>query len=217
MSKSHREFSGGLLDSKTILEALLFSADRPLSVANLQSCFADSARPEKGEIRAALKALSADYEDRSLELTEVANGFWFQVRQEYSLWVAKLLEDKPPRYSRALLETLAIIVYRQPATRGTIEEIRGVSVSSTIIRTLLDRGWIKVVGHKEVPGRPALFATTRQFLDDFNLRTLDSLPSLSEIEAMGSESDSDTEQALERVPLEGLELAEESQETNDNI
>jgi len=211
------------LDSKTILEALLFSADRPLSVANLQRCFADSARPEKGEIRAALKTLSADYENRSLELTEVASGFRFQVRQEYSLWVAKLLEDKPPRYSRALLETLAIIVYRQPATRGTIEEIRGVNVSSTIIRTLLDRGWVKVVGHKEVPGRPALFATTRQFLDDFNLKTLDSLPSLREIQAMGSvpeqgfKPDFDTEQALERLPLQDLELAEEPEETNDDL
>ncbi|MGR9107876.1 MAG: SMC-Scp complex subunit ScpB [Gammaproteobacteria bacterium] len=176
------------MDIKGIIEAVLFSAERPLTLADLQACFPDSSRPDKPQIRAALAAIGEDYRTRAVELTEVASGFRFQVRREYSTWVARLLEEKPPRYSRALLETLAIIAYRQPATRGGIEEIRGVAVSTAIIRTLLDRGWIRIVGYKEVPGRPALYATTREFLDYFNLKNLGDLPPLGDIQTLDPES-----------------------------
>lgn len=174
------------LDIKGIIEAVLFSSDRPLSLSDLQCCFPEASCPDKAQIRAALADIVEDYHLRAVELVEVSSGFRFQVRCEYSAWVGRLLEEKPPRYSRALLETLAIIAYRQPATRGQIEEIRGVSVSSTIIRTLLERGWIRVVGHKEVPGKPALYATTREFLDYFNLKNLNDLPSLKEIQLLDS-------------------------------
>ena len=174
---------------KGIIEALLFSAERPLSLADLQGCFPEEGRPDKPQIRLALTEISEEYQTRPVELTEVSSGFRFQVRSEYGTWVTKLLEERPPRYSRALLETLAIIAYRQPATRGQIEEIRGVAVSSTIMRTVIDRGWIRVVGHKDVPGKPALYATTREFLDYFNLKTLSDLPPLSEIQSLESEPD----------------------------
>ncbi|MCI0654481.1 MAG: SMC-Scp complex subunit ScpB [Methylococcaceae bacterium] len=174
------------MDIKGIIEAVLFSADRPLDPGELQNCFPDTSCPDKSQIRAVLAEIREDYRTRAIELTEVSSGFRFQVRREYSAWVANLLEEKPPRYSRALLETLAIIAYQQPATRGQIEEIRGVSVSSTIIRTLLDRGWIRIVGHKEIPGRPALYATTRDFLDYFNLKSLADLPPLRAVQALDS-------------------------------
>lgn len=172
---------------KGIIEALLFSAERPLSLAELQSCFPEEGRPDKAQIRLALAEIVDDYQIRAVELTEVSSGFRFQVRTEYGTWVSKLLEEKPPRYSRALLETLAIIAYRQPTTRGQIEEIRGVAVSTTIIRTLVDRGWIRVVGHRDIPGKPALYATTREFLDYFNLKSLGDLPPLSAIQFLESE------------------------------
>ncbi len=169
---------------KGVIEALLFSADRPLSLADLQHCFPDATRPDKPQIRLALAEIGDEYRTRAIELTEVSSGFRFQVRREYSAWVANLLKEKPPRYSRALLETLAIIAYRQPVTRGKIEEIRGVVVSTTIMRTLLDRGWIRIVGYKEVPGKPALYSTTREFLDYFNLKELSDLPPFSEIQPL---------------------------------
>jgi len=166
---------------RQILEGLLLAAGKPLSVQALAELFVEGERPDNERIRAALTEIAADCEGRGFELKEVASGFRFQVRQHLSPWISRLSEEKPQRYIRALLETLGLIAYRQPITRGDIEEIRGVAVSSTIIRTLLDREWIRVVGHRDVPGRPAMFATTRHFLDYFNLKSLQELPPLSEI------------------------------------
>ena len=166
---------------KKIIEGALFAAGQPLNIERLGLLFDESDRPDTAALRAALEALMADYEGRGIELKEVASGFRFQVRQDTGPWVSRLWEEKPSRYSRALLETLALIAYRQPITRSEIEEIRGVSVSSHIVKTLIEREWIRVAGHRDVPGRPALFATTREFLDSFNLKTLAELPSLSEI------------------------------------
>lgn len=164
-----------------ILEAVLISSGRPMSVNSLAAIFLEEERPENEQIREALVTIAERCEARGFELKEVASGFRYQVRQTLSPWVARLSEERPQRYTRALLETLGLIAYRQPITRGDIEEIRGVAVSSTIIRTLLDREWVRVVGHRDVPGRPAMFATTRQFLDYFNLESLQELPPLSEI------------------------------------
>lgn len=166
------------MELHAILEAALFAAARPLTVEELQGLFDEAERPEPAIIREALSGLASIYAERPLELKEVASGFRFQVRPAYSPWVSRLFEERPARYSKALLETLAIIAYQQPVTRGEIEDIRGVTVSSQIIRTLQERDWIQVVGHKEVPGRPALFATTRAFLDYFNLKNLSELPPL---------------------------------------
>ena len=165
-----------------IIEALLFSSSRPLNEKEIMSGFALRSPPSSREIKDALKAIEEKYSGNSIELVKVASGYRLRIRQEYSSWVAKLWEAKPQKYSRALLETLALIAYRQPITRGEIEEVRGVSVSSQIIRTLLDRSWIKVVGHRDVPGRPALFSTTKDFLDDLNLSKLSDLPELPEIQ-----------------------------------
>ncbi len=165
-----------------IIEALLFSSSRPLNEKEIMSAFDLRSPPSSREIKEALKAIEEKYSGNSIELVKVASGYRLRIRQEYSLWVAKLWEAKPQKYSRALLETLALIAYRQPITRGEIEEVRGVSVSSQIIRTLLDRSWIKVVGHRDVPGRPALFSTTKDFLDDLNLSKLSDLPELPEIQ-----------------------------------
>ena len=164
-----------------ILEGAILAAGKPLTVQNLADLFEGDARPENSEIRAALKEVAARCEDRGFELQEVASGFRFAVRQQLSQWVGRLWVERPARYSRALLETLALIAYRQPVTRGEIEEIRGVAVSTNIIKTLHERDWIRVVGHRDVPGRPAMYATTRQFLDYFNLKSLDQLPALVEI------------------------------------
>lgn len=167
---------------KNIIEAVLLSADHPMSVAQLDALFeTDVDRPTRDEIRKALHELGEDYAERSAELKQVSSGFRIQVKQDYATWVSRLWEEKPPRYSRALLETMALIAYRQPITRSEIEEVRGVSVSSHIVKTLLEREWIKVLGHKDVPGKPALYGTTREFLDYFNLKSLDELPTLAEI------------------------------------
>jgi segregation and condensation protein B len=167
---------------KGIVEAALMSASEPLAMNRLVAMFEpDLDRPDKDQIRAALEALAAECEGRAVELRQVASGWRYQVRSDYSEWVNRLFEEKPQRYSRALLETLAIIAYRQPITRGEIEDIRGVSVSTGIVKTLQEREWVRVVGHRDVPGRPELLATTRQFLDYFNLKSLSDLPSLAEI------------------------------------
>nr|WP_245245468.1 SMC-Scp complex subunit ScpB [Methylocaldum sp. RMAD-M] len=166
---------------KTIIEAALLAAGRPLSFAELENLFADNERPEPAEIQSALAELAEDCRGRAVELKQVASGYRLQVREAFSPWVSRLFEERPGRYSRAFLETLAIIAYRQPVTRGEIEDIRGVAVSSGIVRTLQERGWVQVVGHKEVPGRPALLATTKQFLDYFNLKSLGELPPLQEL------------------------------------
>lgn len=166
---------------RQILEGVLLAAGRPMTIVALSDVFIEAERPAPESIRAALHEIQADCQSRGFELKEVASGFRFQVRQHLSPWISRLSEDKPQRYTRALLETLGLIAYRQPITRGDIEEIRGVAVSSTIIRTLLDREWVRIVGHRDVPGRPAMFATTRQFLDYFNLKSLQELPPLAEI------------------------------------
>jgi segregation and condensation protein B len=166
---------------KSILEAVLMASDEPLNLPALAAVFTDEERPSNAEIGNALKELGDDYAERGIELQEVASGFRIQVREEVNPWVTRLWEERPQRYSRALLETLALIAYRQPITRGDIEEVRGVSVRTNIIRTLQEREWIRVVGHRDVPGKPALFGTTKVFLDYFNLSSLDDLPSLAEI------------------------------------
>jgi len=166
---------------KHILEAALLAAGDALSLEHMQSLFPDTDRPDKPRLRGALLELQQDYLDRGLDVVEVASGWRIQVASGMVPWLSRLWEEKPVRYSRALLETLAVIAYRQPVTRGEIEEVRGVSISTTIMRTLQDRGWVRVIGHRDVPGRPAMFGTTRAFLDHFNLKSLDQLPSLGEL------------------------------------
>ncbi|MEX0870198.1 MAG: SMC-Scp complex subunit ScpB [Aquisalimonadaceae bacterium] len=166
---------------KHILEAALLAAGGALSLDHMQTLFESEAAPDKPALREALAALAQDYQGRGIEVVEVGSGWRIQVRDAMAPWVSRLWEERPGRYSRALLETLAIIAYRQPVTRGEIEEIRGVSISTSIMRTLQERGWIRSVGHRDVPGRPAMFGTTRSFLDHFNLKSLDQLPSLAEL------------------------------------
>ncbi len=167
---------------KAIIEALLAASDKPLSVNQIfDLCSGDLEQPGKDDIRQALHELGERYATGGIELKQVASGFRLQVRADFETWVARLWEQKPPRYSRALMETLALIAYRQPITRGEIEDIRGVSVSTNIIKTLQEREWVKSLGHKEVPGRPTLYGTTREFLDYFNLKSLNELPTLAEI------------------------------------
>ena len=173
---------------KNIIEAALMVSTKPLNVTRILSLFETdrTLEPERDDIRTAIEALQEDYQKRGIELAEVASGFRFQARDEYAEWVNHLFDERPPRYSRALLETLAIIAYRQPITRGEIEDIRGVSVSSTIVKTLQERDWIKVVGHRDVPGKPSLLATTKSFLDYFNLKKLSDLPALEDIKDFDS-------------------------------
>ena len=166
---------------RNIVESALLAAGRPISIDQIKNLFGDNDGPDKKEIRAVIAGLQEEYATRGIELCEVASGFRIQVRQSMGQWLGKLWEERPPRYTRALMETLAIIAYRQPVTRGDIEEIRGVAVSTNIIRTLLERDWIKVVGHRDVPGKPAMFGSTRFFLDYFGLKKLDDLPPLAEL------------------------------------
>ena len=167
-----------------ILEGALLAAGEPLSVQRMALLFEENERPSNEDIRAAIKSVEERCEDRGYELVQVASGYRFQVRQDLATWVGRLWQERPARYSRALMETLSLIAYRQPITRGEIEEIRGVAVSTNIIKTLLEREWVRVVGHRDVPGRPAMYATTRQFLDYFNLKALDQLPPLAEIKEL---------------------------------
>ncbi len=167
---------------KNIIEAALMVSESPVSLTQLLALFEKELDgPERADVRAAVDQIAEDYRGRGIELKEVASGFRIQVNGDYSEWINLLFEDRPPRYSRALLETLAIIAYRQPVTRAEIEEIRGVSVSSNIIRTLQERSWIRVVGQRDIPGKPELLATSKEFLDYFNLKKLSELPSLAEI------------------------------------
>lgn len=167
---------------KKIIEGLLFASSEPLNVEDIVKVFAMSDRKfENKELKQIIEDLAKDYSVHGIELKEVASGYRFQVRQDLADWVSKLWVEKPQRYSRALLETLAIIAYKQPATRAEIEEIRGVAVGTNIIKTLLEHEWTKIVGYKEVPGKPALFATTAKFLDHFNLKSLEELPALPEL------------------------------------
>ena len=193
---------------KMIVEGLLMAAGRPLTLDNIIAVFAKNEQPDRAELKTVMEAISADCDDRGFELKQVASGYRFQVKQDLSEWVAKLWEERPPRYTRALLETLALIAYRQPITRGDIEEIRGVGVSANIIRTLLDREWIRVVGHRDVPGRPAMFATTKQFLDYFNLKSLQELPPLSEIKEL-AQTDQEIDLADELAQQRVIDLPED--------
>lgn len=166
-----------------IIEACLSAAEQPITVNHLFDLFVgDLDQPTKDDIRKALEMLGDQCDTRGVELKHIASGFRLQVKQDYEPWVTRLKQLKPPKYSRALLETLSLVAYRQPVTRGDIESVRGVAVSSQIIKTLLEREWIKVLGHKDVPGKPSLYGTTRQFLDYFNLKSLNELPTLATLQ-----------------------------------
>ena len=196
---------------KMIVEGLLLAAGKPLSLGVIAGVFSEDERPDNAELKEVLAAIADDCNDRGFELKQVASGYRFQVKQDISEWIARLWEERPPRYSRALLETLALIAYRQPITRGDVEEIRGVAVSSNIIRTLVDREWVRIVGHKDVPGKPALYATTRQFLDYFNLNSIQELPPLSEIRELAQTTEEfEVEDDLAQRTV--LELPEEEAE-----
>jgi len=166
---------------KQIIEAALMSVGKPMSIDQLLKLFVEDEQITASKVREAVQQLQIECEGRGIELVDVASGYRYQARQDYSEWISRLWEERPPKYSRASLETLALIAYRQPVTRGEIEDVRGVGVSSSIIKTLMEREWIRIVGHRDVPGRPALYATTKQFLDYFNMKSLEELPTLSEI------------------------------------
>ena len=201
------------MEIKHIVEAIVFAAHRPMTIKQIRQVFPELERPELSDIQSAIESIAEDYTARAVELREVASGYRFQVKSDFSYWVARLFEEKPPKYSRALLETLAIIAYRQPVTRGDIEDIRGVAVSSNIIRTLLEREWIRIVAHKEAPGRPALYGTTSQFLDYFDLSSLHELPTLQVIKDLDLSVASN--QQLIQVNSEQQETTEQ-QETDKN-
>lgn len=171
----------------TLLEGILLAAGKPLSLERLGELFEEAERPEPQQFRDALAVLALSCAGRAYELKEVATGYRLQIREKLAPWVGRLWEERPQRYSRALLETLALIAYRQPITRGEIEEIRGVAVNTQIVKTLMEREWIRIVGYREVPGRPAMLATTRTFLDYFNLKSLEELPPLAELKLMEPE------------------------------
>lgn len=195
----------GQASFKQILEGALLAAGEPLTPDRLLGLFPDEERPTRDAVLAVLASLERDYRDRGIELIQVAGGFRVQVRKEIAPWVARLWDEKPARYSRALLETLALIAYRQPITRGEIEDIRGVAVSTHIIRTLTEREWIRSVGHRDVPGRPALYATTRKFLDYFGLRSLNDLPTLAELrdpDFLGDHSALEQREESDELPIE---------------
>lgn len=210
---------------KPIVEALLFASTEPVSLSNLLKLLdAEQENIAKDDVKAVLDALAEDCAGRGIELMALASGYQYRVRVDYSPWLAKIWQDRPPRYSRALLETLALIIYRQPVTRAEIEEVRGVAVSSNIIRTLIEREWVKVVGYKDVPGKPAMFATTKQLLDYFNLQSLSDLPALPDLIDLENAGEQ-LEIALmqdngitlegemsedESVPLSDVDLTEES-------
>lgn len=166
---------------KNILEAALLGSGRPLSLDVLSSLFDKDSGPDRKSLKDILGSLVSEYEGRGIQLIEVGTGYRVQIRKSMSDWLSPLWEERSPRYSRALLETLALIAYRQPITRGEIEQVRGVAVSTNIIRTVLERGWVRVIGHRDVPGKPALFGTTKEFLDYFSLKRLEDLPPLSDL------------------------------------
>ena len=169
---------------KNVIEAVLLAAARPVSVSELQQIFEEQTRPTPKEMRAILESLTADYEGRGVTIKETANGFRFQVRNEFSQEVSRLWPDRPKKYSRALLETLALIAYRQPITRAEIEHVRGVAVNPEIVKTLMERNWVRVVGHRDVPGHPELLGTTAEFLDYFSLKSIEDLPPLAELKSL---------------------------------
>ena len=199
-----------LAELKRIIEGAILASESPLTIDNLESLFFAEA-PTRAEIRDALGEIEADCETRGFELKKVATGYRFQVKEKYADWVSRLWEERPARYTRALLETLALVAYKQPITRGDIEEIRGVAVSTNIIRTLLEREWIRVVGHRDVPGRPAMYATTKTFLDYFNVASLEELPTLQEIKDLAAE-DRSLELDEPLIEMKSIELEPEEVE-----
>ena len=193
---------------KQLVEAAIFVADKPVSIQHLKNTVLSDFSITDRKLKAVLDELVLDYQARGIQLVEVASGYRFQSVDALSPWLSKLWQETAPRYSRALLETLALIAYRQPITRGEIEQVRGVTVSSSIIKTLTEREWIKVVGHKEVPGRPALYATTRAFLDYFSLSSLSELPSADAFDAMADSIDSASSlKVLNEAPSEDADRA----------
>lgn len=204
---------------KPIIEAIIFAADQPSSVSYLHGLLqAEDENIERDDVRAALAQLQQESEQRGIELLELASGYQYRVRTEFSSWLSKLWEERPPRYSRALLETLALIIYRQPVTRAEIEEVRGVAVSSHIIRTLLEREWVKIIGYKDVPGKPALFATTKQLLDYFNLKSLKDLPPLEalvNLDEAGEQLEISLQENAENHPESQLESQLENQKAQE--
>lgn len=198
------------LPLKQIIEGAILAAEAPLSIDQLMRLF-EGDEPERVDVRDVLQEIEQECEGRGFELKQVASGYRFQVRSSYGEWVSRLWKEKPPRYSRALLETLALIAYKQPITRGDVEEIRGVAVSTNIIRTLLEREWVRIVGHRDVPGHPALYATTKNFLDYFNLRNLDELPSLAEIKDL-TQANEELDMEDDLIELPSLEVDVEEEE-----
>lgn len=198
------------LPLKQIIEGAILAAESPLTIDQLMQLF-EGDEPERVDVRDALQEIERECEGRGFELKQVASGYRFQVRSSYGEWVSRLWKEKPPRYSRALLETLALIAYKQPITRGDVEEIRGVAVSTNIIRTLLEREWVRIVGHRDVPGHPALYATTKSFLDYFNLRNLDELPSLAEIKDL-TQANEELDMEDDLIELPSLEIDTEEEE-----
>lgn len=208
---------------RNIVEGALLAAGEPVSFERLLGLFDEDEGVGRGELKAALEALQASMEGRGLDLKEVGSGWRIQVREDLAPWISRLWEQRAPRYTRALLETLAVIAYQQPVTRSDIEQVRGVSVSSNIVKTLLERDWIRILGHRDVPGRPALYGTTRAFLDYFNLRALDELPPLAEIrdldkinqelgfEGMTAAADEDAEAAVVEAAVEAQDEDEDEQ------
>lgn len=205
-------------DITCIIEAILFAANKPLSEKQLLNFFPKNEKPALGALRGAIFKLKETYEDRGIELVEVASGYRFQVKQEYSPWVNNIWEEKAPKFSRAFLETISIIAYRQPITRSEIEDIRGVAISSSIFKTLLDeKGWIRLIGHRDVPGRPGLYGTTQKFLDYLGLKKLDQLPSLPEIHPITELTPKDGEEETTSPENLELEFDEDSQENEEEL
>ncbi|HIG06789.1 MAG TPA: SMC-Scp complex subunit ScpB [Methylococcaceae bacterium] len=195
------------------VEAILFASEKPLTTGQLRNVFPELERPDTLDLQEAIDTIIEDYQDRSIELRDLASGYRFQVREQLSPWVSRLFEEKPPKYSRAFLEILAIIAYRQPVTRGDIEGIRGVAVSSNIIRTLMDREWIRVLSYKDVPGRPAVLGTTKQFLDYFNLKSLEDLPSMDDIRQF----DEEIEQKILAEELQTTDITDGVQDSTNDL
>ncbi|NNA55064.1 SMC-Scp complex subunit ScpB [Pseudomonas koreensis] len=193
-----------------LLEAFLLASGKPQSLERLYELFEEGERPEPPVFKKALSLLAKSCEGRAFELKEVASGYRLQIREQFSPWVGRLWEERPQRYSRALLETMALIAYRQPITRGEIEDVRGVAVNTNIVKTLIEREWIRIVGYRDVPGKPAMFATTKAFLDHFNLKNLEDLPPLAELREMETEPVLDFDDAP--VPASLQELADASAE-----
>jgi segregation and condensation protein B len=201
-----------------ILEAALMVAGRPLSVADLQKLFEANELPDTNTVRSALTALQESYNERAVELRESVSGFQFQARSEFSPWLSRLWEERAPRFSRALLETIALIAYRQPITRAEIEEIRGVAVSSNIIKTLQEREWIRVIGYRDVPGKPAMYATTKTFLDHLSLKGLDELPTLADLKDMESQEEKlQVQLELTHTPEPQSEISESAEEITPEV